>query len=189
MEDLFGYCTLWNEFAHKNPHVMVEVRTKSVNVRPLLSWTPAANMILAWTLSPSDIALRFEHGTPSLEARLNAITTAVQHGITVRLCLDPVLRVDGWQRSYHDLIERIRTSIEIDKILDISVGVFRINSTYLREMQDRLPHSRIVTYPYAVDHGAASYTLDEREELLNAVVNQLETFVPKEKICPVPWQL
>jgi spore photoproduct lyase len=189
MEDLFGYCTLWNDFAHKNPHVMVEVRTKSANVNPLLSWTPAPNMILAWTLSPSEVVQRFEHGTPSLTARLQAIGKAIQHGITVRLCLDPVVRVNGWQKSYHDLIEQIRATVDIAKVMDISVGVFRINSSYLREMQERLPHSRIVTYPYAVENGAASYAPHEREELINTVVHQLETFVPKEKICLVPWQL
>jgi spore photoproduct lyase len=168
---------------------MVEVRTKSANIKPLLTWTPAPNLILAWTLSPSDIAKRFEHGTPSLDARLAAVAKAIEHGFTVRLCLDPVLRVQGWQESYQELLEKIQANINIDKILDISVGVFRINSSYLREMQDRLPHSGIVTYPYCVENGAASYAPHEREELVSAVVTQLETFVPKEKICPVPWQL
>jgi hypothetical protein len=75
-----------------------------------------------------------------------------------------------------------------ETIMDVSIGVFRINSGYLRQMQERRPTSKIITYPYTVEKGAASYAPEERAELLDFVCNNVRQFIPEEKICPVPWQ-
>jgi spore photoproduct lyase len=188
LEDLFGYCARWNDFAHANPHVTVEIRTKSAAIKALIPHTPAPNVILAWTLSPESVAKRFEHGTPSTEARIKAIKIAQDHGWNVRICLDPILRTSGWQQHYPELIKQMAQTLNLAALVDISVGVFRINGSYLREMQQRAPHSRLVTYPYTVENGAASYAPHERAEMLSLITDHLKNYVPEEKICPVPWQ-
>lgn len=189
LEDLFGYCRMWNEFAHANPHVTIEIRTKSAAIKALIPFTPAPNVILAWTLSPESVAKQFEHGTPSTEARIKSIKIAQEHGWNVRICLDPILRTTGWQEHYPELINHMAQTLDLAALVDISVGVFRINGSYLREMQQRTPHSRLVTYPYTVENGAASYAQDERVEMLTLITDHLKNYVPEEKICPVPWQL
>lgn len=189
LEDLFGYCALWNEFAHANPHVTVEIRTKSAAIKTLTPLTPAPNVILAWTLSPDVVAKRFEHGAPSTDARMKSIKTAQEHGWQVRVCLDPIVRATGWEEHYPELIDRMARAINLDGLIDISVGVFRINGSYLREMQQRAPHSRLVTYPYTVENGAASYSSTERAEMLSLITSHLKHYLPEEKICLVPWQL
>jgi spore photoproduct lyase len=189
MEELLGYCSAWNRFAREHENVTVEIRTKSVAIRSLLPEPPAPNLILAWTLSPATIAQQFEHGAPSTAARIRAIQTAQEHGWRVRICLDPVLRVPGWSEHYRELVKQIAESINLSALVDISVGVFRINGSYLREMQQRAPHSRLVTYPYTVTNGAASYATTEREEMLSVITSYLKPLISEEKICLVPWQL
>lgn len=188
IEDLFHYCAHWVEFARANPHVTVEIRTKSANMRALKPIAPTPNAILAWTLSPEDVITRFEHKTPSLDARLKAVAEAQDLGWTVRLCLDPILRVNNWQQHYQELVHHIFSRIQPDKICDVSLGVFRINSGYLRAMQDQRPQSKVITYPYTVENGAASYAPAERGELLEFVAHHVRQFIPEEKICLVPWQ-
>jgi hypothetical protein len=55
-------------------------------------------------------------------------------------------------------------------------------------MQERSPASKLVTYPYTVENGSASYTASEREEMVLFIADKLKAFVSEEKICPVPWQ-
>lgn len=188
IEDLFGYCATWIEYARAHPNVTVEIRTKSANIKALRGIEPPSNVILAWTLSPENIIQRFEHKTPSLDARLGAVATAQELGWSVRLCFDPILRVQDWQTQYATLVHTTFARVSAEKVLDVSVGVFRINSGYLRQMQDRRPTSKLVTYPYTVENGAASYTPDERAELVDFVSHNVRQFVSEEKICPVPWQ-
>ncbi len=188
IEDIFGYCATWIEYARRFPNVTIEIRTKSANIRALQNIKPPPNVILAWTLSPEHVIQRFEHKTPSLAARLSAVATAQELGWSVRLCLDPILRIQDWQAHYASLVRETFEQVSPEKIIDVSVGVFRINSGYLRNMQERRPTSKLVTYPYTVENGAASYKPDERAELLDFVSNNVRQFVPEEKICPVPWQ-
>ena len=188
IEDIFGYCADWIEFARNHPHVTVEIRTKSANIRALENISPPSNVILAWTLSPDDIAKRFEHKTPSLQARLKAVAQAQTLNWRVRLCFDPILRVKEWQKHYQELVETTFGAIEPQAITDVSLGVFRINSGYLRTMQEQRPDSKLVTYPYHIERGSASYTDTEREEMIAHVSEHTLRFIPKEKLCPVPWQ-
>lgn len=188
VEDLFGYTAAWIDFAHKHPHVTVEIRTKSANMRAIAHLSPPPNVILAWTLSPDAVAARYEHKTPSLTARLTSVHDAQELGWRVRLCLDPVLRVEGWMDHYASLVDETFARVAPTKVCDVSVGVFRINGSYLRDMQERSPASKLVTYPYTVENGSASYTASEREEMVLFIADKLKAFVSEEKICPVPWQ-
>lgn len=189
LEDLFGFCATWVDFARTTPSLHLEIRTKSANIQALRDVAPSPNVILAWTLSPDSVARRFEHRTPSLKARLEAVVEAQRQGWTVRLCFDPILRVHDWSRSYEELVEETFAVVDPSKVLDVSLGVFRINSGYLREMQDRRPNSKLVMYPYSVERGSASYAPNERAEMIDVVANQVRRFVPDHKVCVVPWQL
>ncbi len=189
LEELFGYCAIWIEFARRNPHVTLEIRTKSAHTKLLRQVAPPPNVILAWTLSPERVITEYEHKTPSLQARLKAISTAQQHGWRVRVCYDPVLKITDWQDAYGELIQETMNQLSPDAIHDFSIGVFRIPSGYLRAMHDNNPHSKIVHYPYTVKNSSASYTPEEHQEIVAFISQQLAPHVPQEKICPVPWQL
>jgi spore photoproduct lyase len=189
LEELFGYCSIWIEFARANPHVTLEIRTKSAHTKLLREITPPPNVILAWTLSPERVITNYEHKTPSLAARLKAIKTAQQHGWRVRVCYDPVLKIADWQDAYAELIKNTMDQLSPEAIHDFSIGVFRIPSGYLRAMQDNNPSSKLVHYPYTVKDSSASYAPQEHQEIVTFISQQLAPHVPQEKICPVPWQL
>jgi spore photoproduct lyase len=189
LENIFGYCERYIEYARSNPHVTLEIRTKSANIEALSGLPPASNVILAWTISPDYVITQYEHRTPSLKARLAAITKAHQHGWRVRLCIDPMIRVDSWQTHYRELVRETFLHLSNDAIEDISIGVFRIPSGYLRAMQENNPTSAIVHYPYTVRNKSASYTPEQHQEMTATIAEQLRPHVPQEKICPVPWQL
>lgn len=189
LENIFGYCARYIDYAKQNPHVTLEIRTKSAAIDALSEITPVPNVILAWTISPEYVISQYEHRTPTLTARLAAITKAHQRGWRIRLCIDPMLRVDSWQHHYGELIRETFSQLSPDAINDVSIGVFRIPSGYLRAMQDNNPTSPVVHYPYTVRNQSASYTPEQHHEMIEAITTKLQQHLPQEKICPVPWQL
>lgn len=189
LEDLFGYCKSYIEYATRAPNVTIEIRTKSVNIKPLKVARPVSNVILAWTLSPDYVTDRYEHGTPKLKARLNAVSQALKLGWRVRLCIDPILRVSDWRAHYSELVEAIFSEVHGAALYDVSLGVFRIASGYLRAMRESGASNTLAHYPYAVSNQSASYSDEERLEMLEHLTIELSKYLPKEKICPVLWQL
>lgn len=189
LETIFGYCARYIEYARRNPHVTIEIRTKSANIRALEHITPPPNIILAWTISPESVISRYEHRTPPLSARLAAIKRAYTQGWRIRLCIDPMVRVENWRLHYSELVKDTFSTLTPSAISDISVGVFRIPSGYLRAMQTNNKTSPLVQYPYTVCNKSASYTPNEHHEMITMISHELQQHVPQEKICPVPWQL
>jgi spore photoproduct lyase len=52
IESLTHQTSMWLEFAAHHPHLHLEIRTKSANIKSLKSITPNPRVTLAWTLSP-----------------------------------------------------------------------------------------------------------------------------------------
>ncbi len=55
------------------PGSLLELRTKSTQIRKLLNSDPLDNCVVAFSLSPDKIAKKLEHGAPDLQSRLSAI--------------------------------------------------------------------------------------------------------------------
>ncbi len=179
-ENVIPYCRSWIAFAGEHPDLTIEIRTKSSNIRALDETAARSNVILAWTLSPETVWDKVEHGTAPLDQRLGAVRKAMERGWPVRLCFDPVLRVNGWEDRYRRLFDHVFRSINPLQVHDTSVGVFRMNQEYLKNMQRDRQDSPLLHHPFEVKGSLATYA--EHEEMERVIVRQLEKYVPREKI-------
>lgn len=182
LEDIVPYVRSWIEFAARHPHLTVEVRTKSANYRALASVRPVDNVILAWTLSPDAVIRRHEPLTPSLTARLKSARQAAEDGWNVRLCFDPLLHVPNWRELYRQCVEETFALFPAERVHDISIGVFRVPREYLKTMRKRRPDSPLLHYPYENIGGVLSYPASLAADMIRFVREQIEQYVPAEKI-------
>ena len=142
-------------FASKHSNLSLEIRTKSGNPSIFkelanLYETPSLKqqIIFAWTISPETIIETTEHGSASLSLRLKALRSAKEAGFSVRLCFDPMIYHSNWKSSYAELVSRIFSEIPANYLFDVSIGVFRISTEYLKNMRKKRPDCAIVQYPY-----------------------------------------
>ena len=142
LEDLFGYVKIWIEFARKHTDLTLEIRSKSANFAAIADIHPLDNVILAWTVSPQSVIDDFEAGTPSLLSRLSSIKAAIENGWPVRLCIDPVLPISGWEKIYDEMIEQIEAVISLK---DISIGGFRMPEAQYKKLRKIRPGFPILT--------------------------------------------
>ena len=181
LEPLLGYFADWTGYAEAHPGLTLELRTKSAARSVLRSLPVPENIILAVTLSPDPVIRAMEHRTPSLSARLEFAAEAISLGWKVRLCFDPMIAVHDAQTVYDAMFDTVFDTLPMDRIHDVSVGLFRISREYLKEMRRHRPCA-VTCYPYELTDGVYHYPAETGEPLTKLAVNRLSEVLPQERI-------
>lgn len=182
LEPMLNIVHRWMEFVETHPQLTVELRTKSANLSSILDTKPNKRFILAWTISPEEIASTYEHHAPSTHLRIQTIAKAMESGYPVRLCFDPMLSVKDWRMKYEEFVETLSNQIDLTKVRDISLGVFRISADYMNAMRKRRPDSAIIQYPYENHHGVFQIPMEQSKEMIAWMKQCLCRYIPEEKI-------
>ncbi|MCC5816772.1 MAG: DNA photolyase [Leptospira sp.] len=173
MESWTGYSASWIEFARLRPNLILELRTKSANWRSIQDIKPIPNLILAWTLSPQNIVEKYEKKTASLPARIKAISSAMDAGWDVRVCIDPILDVPGWKEEYSGLVNILKESGVLPRVREVSLGSFRMNKDYFARVKNLRKDSHIYLSEFITEDGASFYPLSKREEMVHFLQEKL----------------
>lgn len=160
-------------YALSHPDLRLELRTKSAALPFIRQLPTAKNIVMAFTLSPQEIISRYEHYTPSLNARLNTAKEAAKKGFSLRLCFDPVLDVPNAAELYTTLVDETFSVLSPEEIADISLGVFRLSKDYIKQLKKAKPSCALSHYPYTLSDGVCHYDANRCDELLNTVKEAL----------------
>lgn len=182
MEQIIDYVQEWHDFAAKHKDLKIEIRTKCANKLFVRSIAPIPTVIYAFTLSPQAVIDAFEHHTPSLAERLSCAAELIQAGCPVRLCFDPMIYMPGWERHYETMLEQVFRTIPIEKIVDVSVGTFRISQDYLKNMRRQDPESAAIWFPFQKEGGCCHYPNDLMQQMECFLAKRLEEKISGEKI-------
>lgn len=182
LEQIIGYAGKWCDFAEKHENLQIEIRTKCVNQSFVRRIRQVPGVIYAFTLSPQAIIEAYEHHTPSLADRLSCAAEMIQAGCSVRLCFDPMIYLPEWERYYAEMLEQVYVAIDLGKIVDVSVGSFRISQDYLKKMRKQEPDSSVVWFPFQKENGFYHYPDQLMEQMECFLMERLEEKISKEKI-------
>ena len=115
-------------------NVLIETRTKSANITPLLDYaknlnweSPTQKMEIAFSLSPRIIAEKYELWTATLDEKLNTINQLLKKGFRIWLRFLPLLPVENFQQIYSDFLDEVIDKINIDKIASIAIAPLIFN--------------------------------------------------------------
>jgi spore photoproduct lyase len=65
------------------------------------------NLRLGWSINAAQISATYEHLAPSSTARLAAAARAKTAGYNVRIRLDPIIPIEGWETMYVQTVQDI----------------------------------------------------------------------------------
>lgn len=101
--------------------------SKSDNVDEILDLPHNNHTILTWSINNENVARKFEIGAPTIERRLNAAAKVQNAGYPVRIRLDPVIPIDGWQSAYAETVKQV-----FDKVSpkSITIGTLRFETGF-----------------------------------------------------------
>lgn len=181
-ENIVPLSRAWIDYCKQTEDLILEIRTKSALFQPLENITPVQNVLLVWTLSPQKVIDVHENNTPALERRLKAVGKAIARGWNVRLCFDPVIVYENWQRDYVIFLKRVFAALAADNIKDITVGVFRMNKGFFHRIRKQKPLSKIYYSRYEIYGDIATLPSEEQKMVREFMAEVLTTYLPREKI-------
>ena len=182
MENIIPITSRWIEFARNQKNLKIEIRTKSALFTSIQKVAPSKNIVLSWTLSPQEICDKYEATAPPLQRRLNSLKLALNAGWQVRLCIDPVLLVNRWEEIYNRFINDLFNEIDGQQLVDVTLGVFRMNKDYFNRIRKREPKSDLFYSDYDIEQGTVIPPMDLRKSALNQLKNLISKYIPKERI-------
>jgi spore photoproduct lyase len=145
LDDFLPYSETLIPFFNRQSNAVLELKTKSDQVKNLLKQDDASNVIISWSLNPPEIAEREEKGTPGTLQRLNAARLCADKGYRIGFHFDPVILFPGWESAYADLIDLMFQHVSAKQIEWISLGGFRYRPNLKKVIQERHEGTRLFT--------------------------------------------
>lgn len=141
LSHITGELDLYYDTFKKIPGAILELRTKSANIRSLLKKEPLSNVIISFSLSPKDKIKNNDLLTPGLTHRLKALKSLHGAGHQVALHFDPIIYSDNLIEEYQELLEEVKEAIPLHKIKYLSLGVVRFTKDVYYEVLKNYPES------------------------------------------------
>ena len=166
--------------AHSNAHL--ELRTKSVNIQPLLSSQPLENVITAFSFTPQEISDQLEKGVPSVSSRLKAMKKLTDSGWQVGLRIDPIIDCNDFTSRYQSLFSDIFSTLPVEMIHSVSLGAFRMPAPFFKKMEKLHPEEKLFTGRLEKRQGVVSYQEEIENERKETCTQLLLEHIPSNKL-------
>ncbi len=169
--DKYGNLRALNDFAAKNPNVILEYKTKSDNIGFFMKNRIAHNSIVTFSLNPQTIIDNEEHFTASLEARINAARKLSDKGILVGFHFHPIIEYEGWQQAYGAIARKLVNTFDPNMVALISLGTLTFIKPVLKQIRARKFKTKILQMPMSEANGKLSYPRETKLQLFQTVYN------------------
>jgi len=145
LEHLTGAAKSFIPFFGEIPNGYLFLLTKSASMEPILRLPHNGHTILGWSMNAAEVSHEFEIGAPCLEDRPQAARRAQEAGYRVRVRLDSIVPLPGWETMYTAAIGRILAEIAPERV---TVGTLRFEEGFHRNrhaiLGSRHPQSRLL---------------------------------------------
>lgn len=159
------------DFAKKHTNIILELKTKSNNIKYLLENEVPKNIICTWSLNTKTIIDNEEHLTASLTERLDAAKKVQEKGILVGFHFHPMVYYKGWKLEYNGIAEKIIENFDPDKVALISLGTLTFIKPVIKQIRSRDFKSKILQIPLSDAEGKQSYTYNIKKEMFSHLYN------------------
>lgn len=178
-EDIYPFAEKLITKFSKQSHAVLELKTKTVNIKNLLSLSHNRKTIVSWSLNTDRIVKTEERSTAGIRARLSAAAKCQAMGYPVAFHFDPLIIYPGCEDEYKKIIELLFTYISSDNIVWISLGSFRFMPGLKSIIEQRFDQSKIVygEFVKGID-GKIRYFKPLRIRFYKKIVSYIREFAP-----------
>jgi spore photoproduct lyase len=155
------------EFAGDHPNVILELKTKSANISHLLKSELPPNLICSWSVNPQTIIDNEEHGSASLQKRLDAARQLAAKGVVIGFHFHPMIHYQQWREEYAVIFQQIQHSFRPQQVAMISLGSLTFIKPVIRKIRQQGSDSQILKMPMVEADGKLSYPDDIKLEMFS----------------------
>ena len=143
LEPVSGFVENFLPLFARYPQAILELRTKSTQIRALLDHPPLPNCVVAFSFTPAAIAQALENKVPDIEKRLQAARKLQALGWPIGLRFDPIIYDERYHQQYRELFDRVFDVLDRDKLHSVSLGLFRLPRPFFETMWKLYPEEKL----------------------------------------------
>ncbi len=172
------------DFFGSYPKALIELRTKSVQIQSLLDREVIPNCVVAFSLTPDEIAKELEHGAPPVSRRLGAMAKLQECGWKVGLRFDPIIYTKDYLNQYQNLFLEAFKLVKIQQLHSVTLGPFRLPKEMYERMYRLYPGERLFAAANSENNNLVSYKVELEHEMIESVTQELLQYIPKQIYFP-----
>lgn len=153
------------EFMRQSRHKLLLV-TKSANVGKVLRTNSQKRVIASFSINAEKVARRWERKAPTPAARIRAARKLSEAGYMVRIRLDPIVPIEGWEKEYKATIDTLFENLRPERI---TLGSLRGLQSTINFSEDR----SWTEYLYDSSNWGKKISFDRRYEVYDAIIQYL----------------
>ena len=182
LEPLTGFVESILPTFEKHPEALLELRTKSTQTRVLLKRPAMANVIVASSFTPAEVAEVLEGKVPVVERRIESLAELARQGWPVGLRFDPLIYDTHYQSHYRRLFEQVFAAIDERAVHSVSLGPFRLPKPFFRSLERLYPEEPLLAGEFDVRRNTVSYPAEIEKEMISFCHRELSRFVPADRL-------
>jgi len=184
LEPVTGFIEYMLPVFESLPNAILELRTKSTQIRGLLDRKAFENCVVAFSLSPDNIVQALEDKTPDLVKRLAAMKKLQDAGWKVGLRFDPIIYHASYKESYQDLFDKVFSSLDVESIHSVSLGGFRMPVNFFKKMVRLYPDEKLFASPMQDSNGMMEYEKNLEEDMLGFCELEILKYINQSQFFP-----
>ena len=166
------------------PQAVLELRTKSTQIRNLLAREPLSNCVVAFSMSPDNIVQALEVKTPGLEKRLQAMQKLQDRGWSIGLRFDPIIYHRQFEENYRQLFSNVFSALNTEAIHSVSLGGFRMPVAFYQKMLSLYPDEKLFASPLEERDGMMEYKKNMEMEMLGFCEAEILKYIDQSQFFP-----
>lgn len=153
-------------FRAQSRHKLLIV-TKSANVNRILKTDSQEHVVVSFSVNADKVARKWEKKAPAPSARIKAAQKLHEAGYKIRIRLDPIVPIEGWEKEYKGIIDNIFRNLRPE----------RVTLGSLRGLQSTINFSEDKSWTEYLDDSSnwgKKISFDKRHELYRTLIDYLK---------------
>lgn len=153
------------ELARSNSNLILELKSKSKEVAPLLKMDLPKNIISTWSLNPQVVIDHEEHLTATLADRIASAKKIAKQGNLVGFHFHPIFYYQNYQIDYQKIIAELVFQFDPQSVACISFGALTYTTKVMQGIRENGRRTKILQMPLEEIAGKYSYPLKLKSEI------------------------
>ncbi len=182
LDNITNFVTDSLEFFKNIPTALIELRTKSTSINPILSFKPIKNCVVAYSLLPEKVSKNLDNKTPNILRRINSLKKLSDNGWKVGLRFDPLIYSNNWKENYKELFDKIFKKVNLHNVHSVSCGPLRFPKKMYTKIFDLYPEEKLFSAFLGTRGGMVSYKEEIEKEMIDFCHQEFSKYLSKSLI-------
>ena len=144
-DNLTGFSKIIVPFFARMENAILELKTKTNQIKNLLNLEHRGKTVVAWSLNPQRIIDSEEAYSATLEERIDSAACLGEKGYKIAFHFDPIILYEGWEKEYEEVVRRIFRNINPNSICWISLGCLRFSPKMKSIIKERFEKNMLLS--------------------------------------------